>query len=220
MPDLDVFTPASALAALTDRLSWWSSDPDNDVIAAFVEVLWEVEDVVKDRKVEAGPMRYTYADLAAVLDEIRPKLRRHGLALSQIATTERGVSTVLFHKSGQWIEFSPLLIKPAGSTPQNVGSAITYARRYSILAAFGLATEDDDGRSASIASSPDENPLVGRVNDVMVALAAFTPEQKAEMRKWADSEARSLSGKALEGDADWLQQVEAYIDVLRTEGGE
>ena len=89
---------------------------------------------------------------------MRPKLAKQELVLSQYVSDE-GVSTVVYHETGQWISFPPLKITPVGATPQHVGSAISYARRYSILAVCGLATEDDDARVASSAAGPDERPI-------------------------------------------------------------
>ena len=194
--------------------SWLESSPCDQVIPAFVRALWTFEDVPKRHKVDAGPMRYTYADLATVLDEVRPKLKEQGLALSQTAT-EHGITTTLFHESGQWLRFAPLLVKPVGGTPQNLGSAITYGRRYAILAALGLATEDDDGRAASVAATPPaEDALALRVDATMKRLTRLGDEDKAEMRAWADSEDGKLSGKALYEDPEWLDKVEAYLSVL------
>jgi ERF superfamily len=199
--------------------SWMASDPCGEVIPAFVEALWEVEDLVKRNKVEAGPMRYSYADLSDVFDEIKPKLRKNGLALSQSATVEMGVTTTLFHKSGQWIRFAPLLIRPSGGTPQNMGSAITYARRYSVMAVMGLATEDDDGRSASVVAAPSavDDPMVGRINTLLHTLGSLTDDQKADVRKMADDEGRKLSGAALHADPEWLSQVEQFVAMLQTD---
>lgn len=218
-PDLPTTVDAWGVIAIADAAtSWMASDPCDGIVKAFVKALWEMEDVPKTRRVEAGPMRYKYADLSDVLEEIRPKLKMHGLALSQTAT-EHGVATSLFHESGQWIRFAPLLIRPVGGTPQNVGSAITYARRYSAQTVMGLATEDDDGHAAAVAATGPaaEDPKAIRVDAVLARLRELTDEQKTEMRTWATTEERSLSGKALYEDPDWLTMVEAYVDVLVTD---
>ena len=57
------------------------------------------------------------------------------------------LDTALLHSSGQWIS-GQLLIIPVKDTPQGIGSALTYARRYSLSAIVGIATEDDDGEGA------------------------------------------------------------------------
>lgn len=61
-----------------------------------------------------------------------------------------GLCTVVMHSSGEYMEFPPLPIRPENNRPQATGSAITYARRYSLSSIFGIASEeDDDGNEAS-----------------------------------------------------------------------
>jgi len=91
-----------------------------------------------------------YADLAAVWDACREQLSKNDLAVIQ--TTEPAevgviVVTLLAHKTGQWIR-GKLKVNPQKSDPQALGSAITYARRYSLAAVVGLAQVDDDGEAA------------------------------------------------------------------------
>lgn len=130
------------------------SETIDALAAALVKAVGELSDVPKGRQVNAGPMRYRYADLGDALGMVRPVLARHGIAVLQQVTSEPGtvqVWTTLLHSSGQFLTQAPLGM-PEGKTPQATGSAITYARRYALLAALGLATEDDDGQSA--ASTP------------------------------------------------------------------
>ncbi len=112
---------------------------------------------VKTRK--GADYQFNYADLAAYLDVCREPLSKNGLAVIQepVACGNRAkVTTLLVHSSGEWIEFEPLELEVAFkepgeiATPQEIGSAITYARRYSQSAALNMASEqDDDGNSAS-----------------------------------------------------------------------
>ena len=86
-----------------------------------------------------------------MIETARPILAAHGLAIVQTVNTDAGnveVSTTLIHESGEAIEF-PALTMPAGSTPQALGSLITYLRRYSLMAAVGVAADDDDGAIAA-----------------------------------------------------------------------
>ncbi len=93
-----------------------------------------------------------YADLAALWNTCRPVLSKHGLSVVQgISSNESNVTinTLLMHDSGEWIE-SELGLHADQPTPQKMGSAITYGRRYSLSAMLGLAAdEDDDGNEAS-----------------------------------------------------------------------
>ena len=91
-----------------------------------------------------------YADLSACLDAVRGPLAAEGLALVQEATTADGllsVETILLHASGER-RFGRLSI-PAPSKPQDVGSALTYLRRYSLSAAISIAPDDDDDGEAA-----------------------------------------------------------------------
>ena len=93
-----------------------------------------------------------YAPLPAVMEAVQPLLAKHKLAVSQFVTHLDGHSalrTLLIHESGQLLEDTqPLLL--AKQDPQGQGSAITYARRYGVMAVLGLvADEDDDGNAAS-----------------------------------------------------------------------
>lgn len=92
-----------------------------------------------------------YADLAELVNVVRPVLSRHGLSITQWPGFVDGlctVETVLMHQSGEWL--SGVSSTPVTKQdPQGIGSATTYLRRYSMAAICGLAQEDDDGNTAS-----------------------------------------------------------------------
>ena len=95
-----------------------------------------------------------YAELSAYVEMIRPILKKHGFGFSQSTKADEGgigVKTTLFHESGELMESEWLTLHPDKNTPQGAGSAITYARRYSLTAFLGLVSEgeDDDGNAAS-----------------------------------------------------------------------
>lgn len=100
-----------------------------------------------------GGVMLRYATLASVWESIRKPLSDHGLSIVQSpGSTEQGmmqITTILLHKSGQFIEDTFSI--PAGSvvTAQSMGSAITYARRYTLMAICGIAPDDDDGNEAT-----------------------------------------------------------------------
>lgn len=100
---------------------------------------------------QGGSFSYTYLELPDLLDAVRPHLHACGLAVLQGGEAVPGgigVTTMVIHLSGQWIETGPLPV-PAGPDPKAVGSANTYGRRYSLAAILGIAAdEDDDGASA------------------------------------------------------------------------
>lgn len=92
-----------------------------------------------------------YADLASVWDACRGPLSKHGLSVLQPVSADGAkvtVTTLLAHSSGEWLEES-LTLTARDATPQSVGSAITYGRRYGLASMVGIAPEDDDGNAAS-----------------------------------------------------------------------
>ncbi len=104
-----------------------------------------------------------YAELSAYVEMIRPILKEHGFAVSQSTKTDEGgisVKTVLYHESGELIESEWLTLHLDKNTAQGAGSAITYARRYSLTAFLGLVSEgeDDDGNAASEGSPGKKAP--------------------------------------------------------------
>ncbi len=99
-----------------------------------------------------------YADLATVLDTVRPVLAAHKLAVIQLPVTlESGaaaLATTVVHESGEWIR-GTVHLHASKTDPQGIGSALTYARRYGLQAALGIAAdEDDDGHAASRPAAP------------------------------------------------------------------
>ena len=86
-----------------------------------------------------------YADLASVRDAIHVALAKHGLATTQTMSCGDEtftLRTTLMHKSGQWIASDYPL--PMNAKPQELGSALTYARRYSLTSIVGISADDDD----------------------------------------------------------------------------
>ena len=112
-----------------------------------------------------GTYSYSYADLGDVLTHVRPVLAKHGLAVTQEVVTHPDsvdVTTMLLHKSGEYMEFAPLTL-PAGGTAQNYGSAISYGRRYGLMAALDIAGEADDDAAHANPHAPAKKPSVTAV---------------------------------------------------------
>ena len=113
----------------------------------------------KALKQSANPhFRSKYADLGNVMDACMPALNKHGIAVFQTLSEGeygRSVLTRLIHESGEMLEVPvPLIV--GKQDMQGLGSAITYARRYGLMAAAGIAPEDDDGNAASQAAQNTE----------------------------------------------------------------
>jgi hypothetical protein len=99
-----------------------------------------------------------YASLDTIWETIRKPLLENGLSVAQTMDVEDGNSvleTTLYHTSGEWISGTQL-VNPVKNDPQGLGSAITYARRYSLSAILGLVSDDDD--DANTATKPETKP--------------------------------------------------------------
>ena len=98
-----------------------------------------------------------YADLAACVEAVIGGLNDNGIALIQRNSLDDSgvtVETVFVHESGEMLECGKLHVPAAKHDPQGYGSALTYARRYSLMAACGIAPEDDDGNASSRKAAP------------------------------------------------------------------
>ena len=98
-----------------------------------------------------------YADLAACVEAVIGGLNDSGIALIQRNSLDDNgvtVETVFLHESGEMLECGKLHVPASKQDPQGYGSALTYARRYSLMAACGIAPEDDDGNASSRKPAP------------------------------------------------------------------
>lgn len=105
-----------------------------------------------------------YADIATVIDAIKPALVKHDLFFTQHPEpSERGVciETFLHHASGESISLGKLFVPANKQDAQGFGSALTYARRYALVTAFGVPTEDDDGNAASAPTKAAKPATIG-----------------------------------------------------------
>lgn len=96
--------------------------------------------------------RSKYADLGACFDAVDTPCINAGIVLYQETSEDATgvtVETVFLHESGESLRCGKLHVPASKQDPQGYGSALTYARRYSLLTACGIATEDDDGNAAS-----------------------------------------------------------------------
>lgn len=140
----------------------------SDQIGQLADALSKAQGAMRHAiKDSANPFfKSKYADLASVSDACRAELAAQGLSVVQLPTMREGkmvLEYLLLHKSGEFIG-SELEMTPVKADPQGIGSAITYARRYTLAGIAGVATEDDDGNAAS------QKPK-GAVTDADIPLA-------------------------------------------------
>jgi hypothetical protein len=148
--------------------------------------------------------RSRYADLSACVEAVIDALNDNGIAMIQKCydcNTGIMVETVFIHESGEMLECGILQVPASKQDPQGYGSALTYARRYSLMAACGIAPEDDDGNAASKKPTIDSNLMA----DHLLAIQDATDEASLKT-------AYQAAYKACGTDANWQKKVIAAKD--------
>ncbi len=145
---------------------------------------------------------FKYASYPRIIAAIRPLLSECKLSFSQLAEPDGSVTTLLIHESGEYLK-STLLIPSMQKNPQQIGSAISYARRYGLSAILGLATdEDDDGNAASGNKIEDKGSLNKGAKEV----------QSNDTRPWINARQLEQAIERIEaGELDVLDKtIKAY----------
>lgn len=152
------------VAELTGKRKFWQ---------AFLAAQKKMENVSRDALnpfFTTKDKKAKYATLENVLDEVKPILNGEGICLSQYpgefatAVDKVEVVTRLVHAETGYVYTVQSIIPVKDPTdPQKLGSAITYGKRYALLAVCGLGTEDDDGNSA--AKKPAEKSPIDVLRD-------------------------------------------------------
>lgn len=183
-------------------------------IAALAKSLASAQSVMAGApKIKINPhFKSKYADMEAVVDAIKKPLASNGISYTQLIEPGDGnelrVRTVLMHESGEWI--SGVICMPvAKDNAQAMGSALTYARRYSLMAIVGIASEDDDGYAADMSSggkqapAADHDPVIkakffgARTMDELGAVwASLDAEQRRRHADVKDARKAELNTKA------------------------
>lgn len=230
----------------------WSADIDQ-IAAAYVLAQASLASLTNTATAKVatkggGSYSYSYITLADVFDSIREPLTTNGLAIMQGTITDRPggvtVQTRLLHTSGQWVENSVTLHVASNADAQQVGSTITYARRYGLLALLGLASanDDDDGARAS-AARPDrqqsrrqdiEAPAVDpfddparpahlctreEYNEVIEIAHGLTEAERRELSAWREQEGIAIKVGTLTSEqvAKTLEKIASMVGVVLDE---
>jgi hypothetical protein len=135
--------------------------------------------------------RSRYADLSACVEAVIDALNENGIFLLQKNyDCNDGImcETVFVHESGEMLECGIVHFPAVKQDPQGYASALTYARRYSLMSACGIAPEDDDGNAGSRRQAPAVNPLDAIKPAPAVTLPYVLTIPGKESRQYADSE--------------------------------
>jgi len=129
----------------------------SESVKEILPALLSVTDSMQAEKDGKNPhFRSDYMTLDGILNTVKPILKNVGIVILQSIDDDSGLircTTRLIHTSGEYVECDSI-VHADKMTPQGYGSAITYARRYSITTALGIAEADDDGNAAEVASAP------------------------------------------------------------------
>ncbi len=128
------------------------SDAINELAGALAKAQGKIKPAIKS--VENTFYKSSFADLPAVMEACRGPLSENGLAIIQLTQYEGDqiwLETILAHSSGQFIG-SKYPVRPVKSDPQGLGSALTYARRYALMAMVGIVADDGSDDDANAAS--------------------------------------------------------------------
>ena len=156
--------------------------------------------------------RSRYADLSACVEAVVDALNANGIYLLQKnydCTDGVMVETVFVHESGEMLECGIVHFPAVKHDPQGYASALTYARRYSLMASCGIAPEDDDGNAASkkpIAKETKANHTA--MQDHITAISESTTLEELQARF---KEAYKSAGT----DKEWLEAVTAAKDLMK-----
>jgi len=135
------------------------SESIDKIIPAFIAFQSDMPSVPKDGN---NPhFKSKYATLGAITEATRPHLAKHGLGFMQWMSNRDGyqlIVTRIMHTSGQWMEDEGYILNPTKNDPQGMGSAVTYARRYTLGASLGIITEDDDDGNRASEPAPVKKP--------------------------------------------------------------
>ena len=152
--------------------------------------------------------RSRYADLSACVEAVIDSLNANGIYLLQKnydCADGVMVETVFVHESGEMLECGIVHFPAVKHDPQGYASALTYARRYSLMAACGIAPEDDDGNAAS--KKPKEANH-NQMQDHLTAISESTTVEELQTR-FKDAYKAAGTGK------EWLTAVTAAKDMVK-----
>jgi len=180
------------------------------LFAAMAKAFPEIEGATKDSN---NPhFKSKYADLSSVVEAIKPALVKNGLFYVQMTHEQQGgvcVETIVCHESGEQMSFGKLFVPASKQDAQGFGSALTYARRYGLMTAFGVCPEDDDGNAAS-KSAPAKAESANRISDEQRAsLLTLSNQAGADMKGFC----RFFQIESLpELPADYYDQAKAMLE--------
>lgn len=196
-----------------------TSELINDVATALTKARSEVGEIIKNKDAQIGNQKYKYAELDTVIDAIQPALSANGLFLTQDTTLEEGIvilRSTIMHTTGQWIQTGgvPVYVDrdERGSSMQQLGKSLTYARRYDLGQLMFVFPEAD---SDAVRDSEPRKSNAIKSGNAALDMSVFCTYGKNAGKAWADMNDNQLRWYAEEKDspdteaaAVWQARVE------------
>lgn len=195
------------------------SEQTNELFKALAQFQGDCPTVTKDASVNVktrngGSYTFDYATLGHILETTKDMLAKNGLSVLQF-TESQGVSTMITHESGQWLITNPLLLQAdprtdkdgneLPPTPQDVGSTLTYAKRYQLAGVLKVdALEDDDSNFAS------GNTAEKKSKSTPKSETKSTPKKEKSSPKKSEPKKKEPSG-----DLDKAESPAEAIEIIR-----
>lgn len=159
------------------------SEQLNELAEALTHFQSNVPDIPHTKDVKYKGVCYSYAPLSKILSSIRKPLSDAGLSITQGTETHNGamcLTTMLMHKSGQWIRSRTALCGQMSSM-KDLGSAMTYSRRYALSSILGIAADEDVDEEPSIRAEQDALPRL--TGEQVQSVYASVSNNKEEIEK-------------------------------------
>lgn len=200
----------------------------------FIALQKDLPRITKDDSVNQGKFSYSYAGLDTLVDKTQPHLAKHGFGVFQEAVFKDsmvGVITTLVHSSGQFKEFSPTFIPAKNVGPHDIGSLLTYCRRYSYLMALRLAPTNEDTDAVEIQQKYEASDVTDQaaalVAEFRLAMSRDIPEDELpdivyaiHKRMWGKQDLQMAFGdllmdKSEHGGMNEKQAFKDYVAMAR-----
>lgn len=208
-----------------------TSEKIDKLYDALVAAQGEFVPIWKDRAVDVGMKAggsygFHYATYDNIVTSIRPILAKHGLGFShRTKMSPVGLHTVitrLFHKTGQWEDFYTPLIGDIGRA-QSFGSAESYAQRYGLSGALGLATKDDDdgnvtdGNAVTVTNqNPNEAEDRAYANALLTEIRAAKSPDEVKAIEGLNFRLETLKAKSVAAHEYVTSKMQEHVALLET----
>ncbi len=176
------------------------SDQINELATALAKAQSEIQAAELDK---VNPhFKSKYSSLNAIWDACRIPLSKNGLSVVQIMDSvgdQLVLVTTLAHSSGQWMK-SVIPVISAKATPQALGSALTYCRRYSLSSIVGVTSDEDDDANEAQKFTPEkkqDKPTPAQLNELISILSKCSPDYSKKLKEQLSASNLNLNDVSL-----------------------